>query len=224
MSSIGPWLIEGAGGRLIMGLRDACCGVFLLAIVAPPEPGLEIGVSGGGGQYRNIGCTSPDYLYREQTYAANVRYRTDSGATIAANASESRGDPIDGGPRRDAFTVASRVGWHFAYGGAEAGVAAYRREGKTDAIPSGLAWIGLPEVHAFGTLLADRYAVNEGDLKVGLGTTGAWGALEVGVGTQGFSADLEVRPWKYVAPTLSVRANGHDNWNIAGGLTFRVPP
>src|SRR5713226_5315393 len=108
-----------------MGLRDAACGMFLLAFVAPPEPGLEIGVQGGGGNYRDVSCTGPAYSYREQTYAANVRFRTDIGATVAANVSQSLGAPTDGGSQRDAFTVASRVGWHFPYGGAEGGVAAF---------------------------------------------------------------------------------------------------
>src|SRR5262245_12039324 len=109
-----------------VGLRDAACGMFLLAIIAPPEPGLEIGGSLGGGKYRDVSCAGPSYYYREQTYAANVRFRTDIGATVAADVSQSIGAPAGDGPQRDAFSISSRVGWHFLYGGFEGGIGALR--------------------------------------------------------------------------------------------------
>ena len=208
-----------------MALRDAACGMFLLAIIAPPEPGLEIGGSAGGGKFRDVSCAGPTYYYKEQTYAANVRYRGQDGFTVAADGSKAVGKAANGElPDREGYSVSGRIGWHGAFGGVELGAGALNRNRQTDAIPSALAWVGLPEVHLFGTLMADRYAINQGDFKAGVGGQYKWFAGQVGVGVQGFAADFEFRALPWLAPTFSVRSNNNENWNMAGGLVVRWDP
>jgi hypothetical protein len=209
-----------------MGTRGAVYGLWVIAFVVPPEPGLEVAGSVGGGKYRVVGCaeTAATY-YNETSYAGSVRYRAESGISVAADASRSTGSVREGpdGPR-DGYSVAGRVGWHARYGGGEAGVGAFNHDGKTQAMPSATLWLGLPEVHAFGTLMANRYAVDQGDFTVGIGHSGPWLNASVGAGVQGLVADAEAKIWRHVAPTVSVRLQDHNNWNVAAGLTFRWDP
>src|SRR5262249_35455859 len=112
------WLVWGAGGRSsegwpMTGLRNAVCGMWLLAIAAPPEPGMELGGSIGGGRYRVTGCGEqvPTY-YSETSYSGNARYMADNGVTVAANASGSTSDVRQGpDPAREGWAAAGRAGW-----------------------------------------------------------------------------------------------------------------
>ena len=209
-----------------MGTRGAVYGLWVIAFVVPPEPGLEVAGSVGGGKYRVVGCaeTAPTY-YSETSYAGSVRYRAENGLTVAADGSRATESVRQGpdGPR-DGYSVAGRVGWHARYGGGEAGVGAFHHDGKTQAMPSATLWLGLPEIHAFGTLLANRYAVNQGDFTVGIGHSGPWVNASLGAGVQGVVLDLEAKVARWVAPTVSVRVQDRDNWNVAAGLTFRWDP
>jgi hypothetical protein len=209
-----------------MRLRSVVCGVWVVAFVAPPEPGLEVGGSVGGGRYRVVGCaeTAPTY-YAETSYAGNARYRAESGITVAADASGSTGKVREGadGPR-SGFAVAGRAGWHARYGGGEAGVGWLRHNGKTDVLPSAALWLGLPEIHAFATLMANRYAVDQGDFTLGVGHSGRWMNASIGAGVQGVTLDAEAKLFRYVSPTVSVRWQNDSNWNVAAGLVFRWDP
>src|SRR5262249_14162586 len=149
----------------------------------------------------------------------------ESGLTVSAEGSSSNGSVRDGpdGPR-DGYMAAGRLGWHARYGGAEAGAGVLHHEGKTQAMPSGTLWLGLPEIHAFGTVMANRYALNQGDFTLGIGHSGPWVNASAGVGIQGITLDAEAKVTRWVAPTISVRFQDRDNWNVAAGLTFRWDP
>jgi hypothetical protein len=208
------------------GLRSALCGLWLIAIAAPPEEGLEMGGSVGGGRYRVTGCGEqiPTY-YTETSYAANVRYRNDNGVTVAADASGSSSAVVQGpDAARQGFAVEGRVGWHGRYGGIEGGAGSLQREHETRVIPSGVLWLGFKELHVFATLMANRYALDQGDFTMGVGHSSRWLAASAGVSLQGFTADLEARVLPVVSPTVSVRLQDHQNWNVAAGLTFRWDP
>ena len=209
-----------------MSARSAVCGMWMLAFVARPEPGLEVGGNAGGGRYKTYGCAEsvPTY-YGETSYAGNVRYRAESGVTVAVDASGSN-STVRSGPdlAHDGYAVAGRLGWHFQYGGGEAGIGWLRREGKTEPLPSATLWLGLPGIHAFGTLMANRYAVNEGDLTVGLGHSSRWVNANLGVSAQGLALDLEGKLTRFISPTVSVRYQNDSVWNVAAGLTFRWDP
>lgn len=86
-------------------------------------------------------------------------------------------------------------------------------------LPSGLVWLGVPELHAVATLAADRVAVGVPDLTVGLGHTSRYLALQAGTGLQGYSADAELRIFDHVAPIISFRSR-YDGWNVAVGAAF----
>jgi hypothetical protein len=222
-----------------MGARSAVCGLWMIAFVVRPEPGLEVGGTVGGGRYKVVGCaeTSPTY-YSETSYAGNVRYRTGSGLTVAADGSGSTGNVRSGpGGPREGFSFAGRLGWHFQYGGGEAGVGWLRRQStglgggvelpgpdKTTVYPSATLWLGLPEIHAFGTLMANRYAVDQGDLTVGIGHSSRFLNASIGAGAQGIALDAEAKLTRYVSPTVSVRWQNDSMWNVAAGLTFRWDP
>ena len=65
------------------------------------------------------------------------------------------------------------------------------------------------------------------DMALELGASAGGGkykqlGAELGVGIQGFSGDVEYRALPWLAPTLSFRRNKDTDWNVAGGLTFRM--
>ncbi|HEY6910771.1 MAG TPA: hypothetical protein VI356_15435 [Myxococcales bacterium] len=209
-------------------LRRALCGFSVIAIAAPPQPGLEASGTVGTGSYQGGGCDTPKTAYRETTFAAKVRYRdAETGATGALDASVATGSPSSGsgGPDR-AWTVAARGGGHFAYGGFELGLGGVRTgralggSGNSLVIPSGLLWLGVPEIHAFGTFAADRVAVGTPDFTVGLGHSSRYLDLHAGLGLQGWSLDTELRLFEHVAPMLSLRTRENDEWNLAVGAAF----
>jgi hypothetical protein len=209
-------------------LGRALCGFYLIAIATPPQPGLDVSGTVGTGSYQGGGCDTPKTSYRETTFAARVRYRDpETGGTAAVEASMGAGTPTSGpgGPDRT-WSVAARGGGHFAYGGFELGVAGVRLGQSLDggqrstALPSGVVWLGIPEVHAFGSFAADRIAVGTPDLTVGLGHSSRYLDLHAGVGLQGYSLDAELRLFKHVAPMLSFRSRTPDEWNFAAGVAF----
>ena len=209
-------------------VRRALCGFYVIAIAAPPQPGLEVGGMAGIGAYQGGGCDTPKTAYRETTFAANVRYRDpETGATGALDASVATGSPTSGpgGPDR-AWTVAARGGGHFAYGGFELGLAGVRTgrafggTGNATAAPSALVWLGVPEIHAFSSFAADRVAVGTPDFTVGLGHSSRYLDLHAGLGLQGWSLDTELRFFQHVAPVLSFRMRENDEWNLAAGAAF----
>ncbi|HEY5676803.1 MAG TPA: hypothetical protein VIR81_08460 [Myxococcales bacterium] len=94
---------------------------------------------------------------------------------------------------------------------------------RASVVPSGLVWLGVPEFHALMTLAADRVATGFPDVTVGLGHSSRYLALQAGLGMQGYSADLELRVFKTVAPVVSLRVN-HGDWNVAVGAAFHFEP
>ncbi len=202
-------------------LARALCGFFLIAVAAPPQPGLEVGANAGFGSYTSTGCDTPRIAYRETTYAANVRYRDPEGPVAAAvDVSIAAGRPTSGpgAPQRN-YSVAFRGGGHWAYGGFELGLGAVKFDQGAGVVPSGLVWLGLPEFHAFSSLAVGRIAVGMPDFTIGLGHSSRYLALRAGAGAQGFVADAELRLFKHVGPVISVRARDPD-WNVAFGAAF----
>lgn len=214
----------------VVAIRQALCGFILIGVAAPPQPGLEVGGNVGRGSYTSEGCETPRTVYRETTFAAKVRYRDpETGASVGVDGSLSSASPSSGaGPHQTALSVAARGGGHWAYGGFELGGAIVRfdRDGddlRASVVPSGLVWLGVPEFHALTTLAADRVATGFPDVTVGLGHSSRYLALQAGLGMQGYSADLELRVFKTVAPVVSLRVN-HGDWNVAVGAAFHFEP
>jgi hypothetical protein len=72
--------------------------------------------------------------------------------------------------------------------------------------------------------MANRYAVDQGDLTVGIGHSSRFLNASIGAGAQGIALDAEAKLTRYVSPTVSVRWQNDSIWNVAAGLTFRWDP
>lgn len=216
---------------------ERVAGMSLLALLAvgPPPVGVSGEVQGGVGRLQYGGCASNDYNVKAQSGAASLAVRAPIGATatvegsiVGGTVTNSRSgvNPAPIGTQQQFWNANARLGWHFAYGGAEAGLASFEpsdRVGGVTFAPSVSAWAGAPAVVYGWGVFAAGPAIFPIDARptigVGLGHTDGLFDVQAGF-DQGAMLRASLTAFPYIKPGIDLRYFDDSNWHVAVRVAF----
>ena len=225
-------------------MRTNARALVAVLFLGPMTTGIEAEGQGGIGNFQYGGCTNQDYNVRANSLAAEVRAKTDEGATAELDGSYAggvvrstrEGVAVDRtGADVGYLAGAVRVGWQWRYGGGDIGGGLAQRapdsyssngtavNGGTIPFPSLSAWGGVPR-YAYGWTSYGAeplvFPLNaRPPLFIGAGHEDALFDIKAGYGIGGIlRATAKLHP--YFQPGVDLRYLDARNWHTA--FTLRL--